>query len=303
MSGSNPNIRLDIFFHIFMYELEVSLNEHKNEMLEIQFQSDEANTDRALKEFLKYFILKRITCIPQDKSRNSLCIKYVDETGNPNFNSYKYRDYTDFRIIDVLLPEEITNEHKQNIAQSKAAVYTNPDLLLIITDDQKNTFYKTIELKSTKNDSIPGSSVQQVNPLEWVIFVKHSNNQIYVTTGQYINSINSKLQFPDRSPRPQVSFKELESWNKINRTVKQGRLEYIFKNSDVTTKYQLLEDWQNYLAERWLKIVMSDSLKAKEPWFNNAIRKFTIKLINHYDGLGSSEKIKFMEIIEKLIQR
>lgn len=48
-------VKINIFFHIFMYGLETMLMEHQQEMLKISFQSDGANTDRPLKEYIKAF--------------------------------------------------------------------------------------------------------------------------------------------------------------------------------------------------------------------------------------------------------
>mgnify|MGYP003330257066 CR=1 FL=1 len=50
----------------------------------------------------------------------------------------------------------------------------------------KKKVYEKIELKSTKDNAIPGSSVQQINPDEWVIFVKHTRFSI-ITGGGIIS--------------------------------------------------------------------------------------------------------------------
>ena len=54
------------------------------------------------------------------------------------------------KINRVLLPEEITEDIKKWIKESKNAIYTNPDLCLEIIDSEK-IYYETIELKSTTN--------------------------------------------------------------------------------------------------------------------------------------------------------
>lgn len=89
-----------------------------------------------------------------------------------------------------------------------------------------SSYFETIELKSTKQDSIPGSSIQQILPDEWVIFIKHTAKDVDVVTGKYRHSINSKMQFPDRSPRPQVSFKKLKNWNDNFRNFEKNVLTY-----------------------------------------------------------------------------
>ena len=180
---------------IYMYELEQFLNTKKDELKKVSFQSDEANTDRPLKEFLRTIIESEFKRIPintqiKDVIFNDVVGSDIDELKK-------------IQVLRVLLPEQINDEIKLIISASKNAVYTNPDMCLeILMDGQK--YYETIELKSTKQDSIPGSSIQQVLPDEWVIFIKHSFAKIEIVTGQYIHAINSKMQFPDRSPRPQV---------------------------------------------------------------------------------------------------
>ena len=47
------------FMYSYMFELEFFLKSIKDELKEITFQSDEANTDRPLKEFLKLVIENR----------------------------------------------------------------------------------------------------------------------------------------------------------------------------------------------------------------------------------------------------
>ena len=64
------------------------------------------------------------------------------------------------------------------------------------------------------------------------------------------------MQFPDRSSRPQVSFKEMVSWNQTNRILKYASL--IYKNdAEEQIKYKLIKDWQNVLSERWMDICIN----------------------------------------------
>jgi hypothetical protein len=43
--------KIQNFMQVYMYELEIFLYTKKDELKEVSFQSDEANTDRPLKEF------------------------------------------------------------------------------------------------------------------------------------------------------------------------------------------------------------------------------------------------------------
>lgn len=168
--------------------------------------------------------------------------------------------------------------------------------------DGLDIVYETVELKSTKQNSIPGSSIQQILPDEWVIFIKHTSNSIKVVTGQYIHAINSKMQFPDRSPRPQVSIEELKEWNHQNRIIQNDCISYIADDSDVV-KYDLIMDWQDVLSKRWIEVLFEHtSVKTNEPWFNNNLRKFIIRFLDKYDKLNDSEKQSLKTQIQSLIQ-
>lgn len=284
--------KLQSFMQIYMYELEQFLANKKEDLKLVSFQSDEANTDRPLKEYLKNVIEKEFVKIPNSTS----IMKVV--FGNL---SVDVEELNDIRILRALLPEEITDEIKKFISASKNVIYTNPDICFEILLDGKK-IYETIELKSTKQDSIPGSSVQQIVPNQWVIFIKHSGEKIEITTGQYIHAINSKMQFPDRSPRPQVSFKEMQSWNQLHRIFNYTQLMYE-KDNEEAIKYDLITDWQEVLSKRWVDMLFhSTKVKANEPWFNNNMRKFILLFLEEYEKLDDKEKEVFISKIKKLIK-
>lgn len=277
---------------IYMYKLEEDLTNHKDDLIEVSFQSDEANTDRPLKEYLKKHIEESLSSIPEDTDITSLCFEGATFTDMLAIKQ--------IRVNRVLLPEDISDELKEAIKVSKSSVYTNPDLYLELKLGNELS-YESIELKSTKNDSIPGSSIQQIVPEEWVIFIKHTGKNISISTGQYIHAINSKMQFPDRSPRPQVSFKAMFTWNKDNRIVKSNTLCYE-KDDDDNNKRALISDWQDVLSQRWIDILFNaTSTKANEPWFNNNMRKFILSFLTKYENLTDAEKKEFKERVESLI--
>lgn len=279
--------------HFYMLELEVFLNSQKKNLLTISFQSDEANTDRPLKEYLKSAIENELNMLPSNPIVSKL---FIDD------QTHLIEEYRDYKISRVILPDEIDELLKQKIKGSKSASYTNPDICLEIKGNS-STFYQTVELKSTKNDSITGSSIQQIIPDEWVIFVRHTLKDIEVVTGQYINSINSKMQFPDRSPRPQVSFKELLSWNSLHRTIENSKLIYTLDDS-LTNKLALLDDWQGVLSKRWIDILLnSEKVKQSEPWFNNNIRKFILDFLEIYDAYSEEEKALIKSKIQSMIKK
>ncbi len=282
------------FMQVYMYELEKFLELKKSEIRQVSFQSDEANTDRPLKEFLKKTIESSFSSIPNSTSIAS--IKFEDTVG------IDVDILKEIRITQVLLPEDITDEIKEILKATKNAIYTNPDMCLKILYNN-NIFYETVELKSTKQDSIPGSSIQQILPDEWVIFIKHSNNNVDITTGQYIHAINSKMQFPDRSPRPQVSFKEMTNWNQANRILSYSSLIYK-KDQEEQAKYNLISDWQNVLSERWIDMLFNTTrVHNNDPWFNNNMRKFILIFLERYEALSDDEKFNFKDRIQSLTKK
>lgn len=287
--------KVNVFMYAFMYELEQFLSKATSEIEKISFHSDEANTDKQLKEFIKKRIEKDFNCIPPTTIISQLTI-IQDDTKR----TIPYSHLLDLSITRVFLPNELTNEIKDRLFYGKTAVYTNPDLCFEISDGT-NFSYRSIELKSTRKDAIPGSSIQQIIPREWVIFIKHTNNSIEIATGQYIHTINSKIQFPDRSPRPQVSFRDLSTWNILSRKVQDKHLYYINDEEDEKFKYELINDWQTHLAKRWVNMLFTDYVKPNEPWFNNSLRKFILKFLLKYDELNKQQQDNFKKMIESLI--
>lgn len=288
---------LQLFMHLYMYELEMWLNEHSEEVLDISFQSDEANTDRPLKEYLKHIIENKCNRIV--KLCDAENIEICDSKNQTNKYPLNYKVML-AKIEYVYLPEQVSPELKSLLKQRKNAVFTNPDLCLAINIDGKIE-YETIELKSTKTDAIPGSSIQQVSPNEWVIFVKHGKTRAEITTGQYFHAINSKMQFPDRSPRPQVSFSELQNWNS-NCRHDDGKTITYTSVGDEPLKYKLLTDWQGVLAKRWTEIVLDNNPRKHEPWFNNNLRKFILEFLSVYDNMSSDIKEQYKEFLSDIIE-
>lgn len=280
---------LNLFLIAYFYILEKDLNSRENLLAKIKFQSEESNTDEYLKRYFQKYLLTKNKLVNTDFEELSLVID--DKVFN-----IKIKELQSFKISSVFLPEQLTDKQKKRIAASKKSIYTNPDLFLKISNGT-NTFFESLELKSTKGNNIPGSSVQQVSPFEWVVFVKRGAKDVSVATGYYINSITEKLPFPDRSPRPQISFKTLQSWNNTYRKMEQNKLIVESTTSLNQTKIKLLNDWQDYLASEWLAIIKSDSVKSNEKWFNNALRKFALKFLEHTDNLS---KIEINELKRKL---
>jgi hypothetical protein len=285
---------LQSFLTVYFHKIETLLNKNSSGLENVKFQSEEANTDEYLKKFFQKYLATHNNIA--DSTLNKLVIKIDDESHSIDIQQLKK-----YQIVAVLLPENLNKQQKKEFTKGKVSVYTNPDLYLKITDGS-NFFFESIELKSTKGNKIPGSSIQQVSPFEWVIFIKRENKNIKITTGFYINSITEKLPFPDRSPRPQIGFKILVDWNKKHRKIHDTILEISNVTETTNAKIELLDDWQNFLANEWLEIILKTERKKTEKWFNNAIRKFAIKLLEHYDEIDDEERGKIMTNLRKLIE-
>ncbi|MBT4732817.1 hypothetical protein HOB87_12740 [Candidatus Woesearchaeota archaeon] len=288
---------LNYFLLVYFYTIECDLNHIDNELKEIKFQSEEANTDEYLKIYFQKYISKNNNILNSNIEELELLIESKKITINVS-------DLSDYKITKVLLPSQITKEIKEEIVRGKetGSIYTKPDLILEISE-RENVYYQTLELKSTKGNQIPGSSVQQVTPFEWVVFVKRNENDVKISTGFYINSITESLPFPDRSPRPQIGFETLLKWNKKFRVTNGKKLSIKSDDSLNASKIKLIKDWQDFLAEEWLKIVISKDELRKEKWFNNAIRKFAVKFLEYTSSLSEEDKKSLKTQLNSFIKK
>lgn len=277
----------DVFAIALLYELETYINANPNVLDGITFQLDEANIDGQLKSKLKEIILNNVNKITTITS-------ITDENQNTR------QIDNSIVITKIYLQNEITDDLKSKIKKSNQ-VYTNPDLLLEITDSNKTVDYISIEVKSTKNDSIPGSSVQQISEDGYVVFLQHKNNINSVTAGKYVNSLNSTMQFPDRSPRPKVSFCFLKTWNTQFRTIKNNCLTFQ-KDPDYLDRVAIIRNWKLVLANRWAEVIFStDQIKENHPWFDDAIRIYTLIILEKYNSLNCIEKKNLIKRLKSAV--
>jgi hypothetical protein len=286
------NKLLDSFLSVYFYSLEENLNNKENQLEKIKFQSEESNTDEYLKKYFQSYLLNNNNI--SDSNIESIVFEKEQFT-------IKLEEIKKFKIQSVYLPNQLTEEQRKYIFKDKKSIYTNPDLYLEISDG-RNLYFKSLELKSTKNNFIPGSSVQQVSPYEWVIFVKRGGEKVLVSTGYYINSITEKLPFPDRSPRPQIGFNTMSDWNKKYRKSKDRTLTIKNTSQINENKIKLLDDWQDYLASEWMEIIKESALNKNEKWFNNALRKFAVKFLEYTNDLEINEREKLLEQLNSLIK-
>ncbi len=286
--------KLDYFMYAYFYQIETGLNSDNNALSTIKFQSEEANTDEELKLFFKSYLSKH-NKLSLSSLVTSIVIKVDEEE-----HAIPIAQLNDIYVQRVWLPQELTSDMKSEIAKSKTSVYTNPDLYLEIWSPE-GVVYVSIELKSTKNNKIPGSSVQQVSPYEWVIFVKHSEKEINTVCGFYVNSITENMPFPDRSPRPQIGHNTLKEWNKKHRKIENGCLVYTIDTKEDCAKKAMLEDWEQVLCNEWMETIGKQK-RSNEKWFNNTIRKYSYELLKLVKEDPSKLEV-LLRVLEKNITR
>ena len=112
---------LQLFMILYMYELELWLTNNKKELLQIPFQSDEANTDKPLKDYLKTAIELHCNHITQLKSIQSIIIDKKE---------YKVTSNIKNAMIKAVILPPIADELKSIIKKRKDAAFTQPDMCL-----------------------------------------------------------------------------------------------------------------------------------------------------------------------------
>ena len=132
------------FFTMYLYGLE------KNKVIldllkAVVFHSDEANTDKDLKIAVKNYMISHPRINVQS---NGMFLLDID--GNSIISNLT--DMMQFSINNVFLPEELTEEHKKVIRQSKTSVYTNPDLYIEILGANQAVQYISL---STESPPVP----------------------------------------------------------------------------------------------------------------------------------------------------
>lgn len=279
---------INLFLYLFFNQLELLLNKTDtlNEISNLPFHRDEANTDDKLKEYIKNFI---------NNNLDQIIISLENNTINYNDVITKYSEISNLTIQKIYLPGELTDDIKSQIKQNER-VYTDPDLLLKISDGNDCCFVP-LELKSTKDNSIPGSSVQQLDGDEWVIFVQVKENSSTVIIGKYLWAINGKMQFPDRSPRPTVSFSTMNEWKKENKKFANENLTINLPVDEIEKRQNVINDWEQVLVERWLTEVQKE--KISNGWFNRVLRNYTIQLLEIYKNIDDDKKEKFENTVMK----
>lgn len=263
----------------------------------VTYHLDEANSDKEAKKVVQTYMVSNPT-LPNHPAMNLQV-----QVGLSIFK-FEYCQLSQVRVANVYLPEQLTDSMKSMIKDSKNnTVYTSPDLYIELSFNG-SSYFTEIELKSTKANRIPGSSVQQINPHGWVVFIRQNpKSPLQITTGLYVNSITETMQFPDRSPRPQVAFDTLRTWNNNNLVLAHDGYTLFYDESEIAAKELLISNWKQSLVSEWLTIIFDKNLtlKPRTPWFTEAITMFSNQLIENYECLSELEKQEFRRNITSIL--
>lgn len=263
----------------------------------VTYHLDEANSDKEAKKVVQTYMVSNPT-LPNHPAMNLQV-----QVGLSIFK-FEYCRLSQVRVANVYLPEQLTDSMKSMIKDSKNnTVYTSPDLYIELSFNG-SSYFTEIELKSTKANRIPGSSVQQINPHGWVVFIRQNpKSPLQITTGLYVNSITETMQFPDRSPRPQVAFDTLRTWNNNNLVLAHDGYTLFYDESEIAAKELLISNWKQSLVSEWLTIIFDKNLtlKPRTPWFTEAITMFSNQLIENYECLSELEKQEFRRNITSIL--
>ena len=117
----------------------------------------------------------------------------------------------DMEIVKLLTKEQYYRKSNKRHNEDNISKFCD----LVMVYKEKGIFKEDeLELKKTNNNVIPGSSINQIKPDKALLFFKYSKKKVDIESGYYFQTVEERIPFPDRSPRPSVSFKSLEATNK-----------------------------------------------------------------------------------------
>jgi len=139
---------------------------------------------------------------------------------------------TDFSELACKCAEEAWLCVKQNHPLLSMITMTAsiPDIICTFSKNGKTIEISKIELKSSKNHVIPGSTIGKLDinqPLIYCYRPKNQDNPYEIRYGQYHTAMGeSDIDlFQDKTPRPQLNFKKLVPYS-------QKEINYSYKKKD-----------------------------------------------------------------------
>jgi hypothetical protein len=215
---------------------------------------------------IENFILPKLTqetCKLLNTKKNEL-LKLNWQTGESNTD-------IDFSNLSKKCCEiAFSNINDINELKLKISV---PDLKLEFIYN-KNTYYKKIELKSTKsiNSKIPGSMIKSLDPNTWTImcYRAQKENEVEVRYGRYFigMEVSPFEKFQDRSPRPSLNFIKFQKYNETPKISTTSISKNFWKDYAKAAIKRILEpqqhSWQDDLVKEIIKLVLKNPNKFKD---------------------------------------
>lgn len=177
-----------------------------------------------------------------------------------------------------------------DIIKNKYSKYNKIDIICIIPDinitfiikDDTN-IKKKIELKSSKKNKMPGSTIKKLNinqPLIYCLRPKNNSDIYKIRYSQYHNAMGeSDIDlFQDRTPRPFINFEKMKCPNEF--------IPYESKNKNC---------WIEHYAKCSITRINNPNI-CKISWQDEMIKKIKTQIIEDYIKNTSIEQISIDKI-------
>lgn len=259
----------ETYLHCYMYKFKNHINsfdDYKKEIAELKFKIGESNLDLDLRNYLAQEIKKFHTTFKENKTMK---VWY-----NGTEHTLTEEEIGKISVEKVIAPTETTDlvkyeKGKCQLLKPNARRYVNVDILMILKRDKFNA-YVPIEVKSvtsrykekSKKYTITGSSLNQIIPNGWLIFVKHPQDsknfgEVEVAISKY--GLAMKEVKPVVKFNPTVSFELAEQAWKIeddkiilNEQIQRSSTSDILKESDSRMQCvikKILKSWVENSSE------------------------------------------------------
>lgn len=221
---------------------ELLLSKYSEELANLQYQNGRANLDLPLQKFIKNVIIQN---------------KY-----------YKVDGYDDWKVINIYTENEYTDNIKNQVEN-----YNNPDMIFEVHlgGDKK---YEKLELKTSKDICIKGSSLSNIDNYEQTIFIYRGKDGIDIATGEYYKAITDMVpRITDRQPRLYLSFSKLKK----------------AMNEDIEIPVN-----NNYIYDAIADKTINELIKTpvgEYDWYSKYNAQLLCKFLNLYENLDEKAKL------------
>ena len=191
----------------------------------------------------------------------------------------------EYSTLSCKFCEKIWNsmKKKNNKLHNISMVSTPPDIQCEFRDDKNRCIKKKIELKSSKNRIMPGSTIRNLDinqPMIYCLRPKSPDGKYEIRYSQYYKAMgeNSYELFQDRTPRPSINFNKMTSDPFVCS-------EYVEKNKS---------EWISHYAKCAYNRI---NTQCTYSWQDELVQMLKDMFINEFIDKTSEEK--FLEIKNK----